>query len=57
MSTETETRRGRCPTHGAVMATRDLPRVTFPWLVNWVRRALAARQPFRCPECGEPVDA
>jgi hypothetical protein len=56
MPTETQTRRGRCPTHGTVEATRDVPAVAFPWLLNSVRRALAVRKPFLCPECGAPVD-
>lgn len=55
MPTETQTRRGRCPTHGTVEATRDLPGITFPWVVNWIRRTLAERHPFRCPECGATV--
>jgi len=58
MAHETQTIRGRCPRHGTVEATREVPAVTFPWLVNWVRRSLASRrEPFRCPECGAPVQA
>lgn len=59
MPNETETRRGRCcPRHGTVEATREVPAITFPWLVDWARRTLAScREPFRCPECGAPVDA
>jgi hypothetical protein len=55
MSDEIETRSGQCDTHGTVQATRELPRIQFPWLVNAVRRAFAKRRPYQCPECGEPV--
>ena len=55
MDTETQTRTGNCPTHGAVDATRQVPRVHFPFFVYAFRRLLAARQPFLCPSCGEPV--
>jgi hypothetical protein len=55
MSDEVQTRSGHCDTHGTVQATRDVPRIQFPWIVNAVRRAMAKRQPFRCPECGEPA--
>ena len=34
MATETQTRTGDCPTHGEVEATRELPRVTFPPIIN-----------------------
>ncbi|MEY9872777.1 hypothetical protein ABH931_002254 [Streptacidiphilus sp. MAP12-33] len=57
MATETQTRHGRCPRHGPVEATREVPAITFPWLYHWVRRSLAARrEPFRCPDCGAPVE-
>jgi hypothetical protein len=55
MATTTETRTAVCPTHGRVQATRELPKAGFPFVVYAVRRALAARQPFRCPTCGEAV--
>lgn len=56
MATEVQTRTGRCPTHGTVEATRELPTVTFPWIVNSLRRSLAGRRPFLCPTCRHPVD-
>lgn len=56
MSTEVQTQHGRCATHGAVEATREIPRITFPPIINAVRRSLAKRRPFLCPECGEPVE-
>jgi len=55
MPTQTETRPGRCPTHGDVDATREMPRPGFPFALYAVRRLLAARTPFRCPVCGAPV--
>jgi hypothetical protein len=56
VATETETRTGTCPTHGDVEATRRLPRITFPPVVNAIRRSIAKRRPFRCPTCGVEVD-
>ena len=55
MATEVETRTGQCATHGTVEATREMPRMGFPFVVLGVLRAMARRRPFRCPECGEPV--
>jgi hypothetical protein len=57
MGREIETEKGKCDSHGAVNATREIPTISFPWIVNAVRRSLARRRPFVCPECGEPVDA
>ncbi len=54
--TETETRPGRCATHGNVEATRQVPRMGFPFAYFAVRRAMARRRPYACPQCGEPVD-
>jgi hypothetical protein len=56
MASETQTRPGRCPTHGSVEATRQIPRLGFPFVVSATRRLLAQRQPFRCPTCGERVE-
>jgi hypothetical protein len=55
MATEVQTQSGSCATHGTVEATREMPRPHFPFVVYGVRRALAARRPFRCPTCGAPV--
>jgi hypothetical protein len=55
MASETQTLTGRCPAHGTVEATRELPAAGFPFLINGVRRFLARRRPYRCPTCGEPV--
>jgi hypothetical protein len=56
VATEVQTRSGRCPTHGEVEATRDMPRSGFPWIYNAVRRMIAGRRPFLCPNCGAPVE-
>ena len=56
MATETQTTAGYCPNHGEVEGTREIPRVTFPPIINSVRRALAKRRPYRCPTCGAEVE-
>jgi hypothetical protein len=53
---EVERRTGRCATHGVVAATREVPRLQFPYLVYAVRRQLARRRPFRCPTCRAELD-
>jgi len=55
MATTTETRTGTCETHGAVLAERQLPTLTFPFLITAPMRYLAKRKPFHCPECGSAV--
>lgn len=55
MASEVESRTGRCPAHGDVEATRDIPKVGFPFIYFAIARAIARRRPFRCPECGDPV--
>jgi hypothetical protein len=57
MATEVQTQVGRCSTHGAVEATREVPEMGFPYAVYAIRRALAQRRPFLCPECGAAVQA
>jgi hypothetical protein len=56
MAAEVETRSGRCPTHGQVEGTREIPRIQFPFIVYAVRRWLAKRRPFQCPQCGAAVE-
>ena len=56
MTTTTQTRTGTCSTHGTVKAERPLPKLTFPFIVTAPMRYLAKRKPFRCPECGSPVN-
>ena len=57
MTTEVQTQTGRCATHGTVEAIREVPKMGFPYVVYALRRALAQRRPFRCPECGAAVQA
>ena len=55
MAKEVETRTGRCAAHGTVQATREIPKMGFPYIYYATVRAMAKRRPFRCPTCGEPV--
>jgi hypothetical protein len=55
MAPQVETRAGVCASHGQVTATREMPKPGFPFVVYLARRAMAARRPFHCPTCGEPV--
>jgi hypothetical protein len=57
MAKEIQTRAGRCATHGTVEATREIPRMGFPFVVYAIWRTAAQRRPFRCPECGAAVQA
>jgi hypothetical protein len=56
MAAETETISGRCATHGTVQATREIPKMGFPFIYFAITRAMARRRPFLCPECGDPVE-
>jgi hypothetical protein len=51
-----QTRPSRCPDHGLVEATRQLPRPRFPFIVTGVLRLAALAGAFRCPECGAKAD-
>jgi hypothetical protein len=55
MPTEVQTHAGRCATHGTVQATREVPKMGFPYVVYAIWRALTQRRPFLCPECGAAV--
>jgi hypothetical protein len=57
MAVETETQAGRCATHGTVQATREIPKMGFPFIYYALVRSRAKRKPFLCPECGEAVQA
>ena len=53
---EIETQTGMCPTHGQVEATREIPRLSFPFLYYGPKRSFAKRrQPYTCPTCGSVV--
>jgi hypothetical protein len=56
VKTETETKMGRCPTHGTVEGRREIPRVAFPFVLFAVMRAMARRKPFFCPTCDKPIN-
>ena len=51
-ATEQQVITGRCPNHGMVQATKDVPKVSFPFILYGVRRAKAAMSPATCPQCG-----
>jgi hypothetical protein len=55
MAKEIQTQAGQCSTHGTVQATREIPQMGFPYAVYTIRRAVAQRRPFHCPECGTAV--
>jgi hypothetical protein len=55
MTTEIQTQAGRCATHGTVQATREVPETGFPFVLYAIRRALAQRRPYLCPQCGTAV--
>ena len=57
MAKETQTQAGLCSRHGTVQATREIPKMGFPFVVYAIWRAVARRRPFRCPECGAAVEA
>ena len=57
MASEVQTQAGQCATHGTVEATREVPKMGFPYVVYATWRAVAQRRPFRCPECGAAVHA
>jgi hypothetical protein len=57
MAKKVHTQTGRCATHGTVEATREVPEMGFPFIVYAIRRSIARRRPFRCPECGTAVQA
>jgi hypothetical protein len=42
---------------GPHLATRDIPKMGFPFIVYAYMRSRAKRKPFLCPECGEAVQA
>jgi hypothetical protein len=56
MAKEIQTQTGRCATHGTVQATREIPKMGFPFIVYGALRAMAKRRPYLCPECGAAVD-
>lgn len=57
MPKEFQAQAGRCATHGTVRATREVPKMGFPFIVYAIWRSIAQRRPFLCPECGAAVQA
>ena len=57
MAIEVQTHTGQCVTHGTVQASREIPKMGFPFIVYAFLRSRAKRKPFLCPECGEAVEA
>ena len=53
--TTTKTKSGRCPTHGMVQATKEVPAFAAPGLFWLFRHLAAAKEPYRCPQCGQAV--
>jgi hypothetical protein len=57
MAKEVQTQTGQCPTHGTVEATREIPKIGFPYVYFSIMRSIAQRRPYRCPQCGAAVEA
>ncbi|HEV2372077.1 MAG TPA: hypothetical protein VGS19_07910 [Streptosporangiaceae bacterium] len=57
MAKELQTQTAQCENHGTVEATREIPKMGFPFIVFAVWRSIAARKPFHCPECGAAVQS
>jgi hypothetical protein len=57
MAKEVQSKSGQCSEHGTVEATREVPKLGFPYVFYATWRAIAQRRPFRCPECGTAVQA
>jgi len=51
----TQKKFGTCPTHGQVQATREVPEMSWPFIVYGFKRLAARNKPYHCPECGGPV--
>ena len=49
---ETRTRQGTCPIHGQVTASKQVPKLKFPFVITSIARGTAAMRRYRCPECG-----
>ncbi len=55
MKSEIERKTGECATHGRVEGTREIPRMSFPFIVYWFLRRNARKKPYYCPVCDEPL--
>ncbi len=52
---EVRVRRGRCPDHGTVEATKEVPKIRFPFFLYGTLRLLSSFRPYSCPDCGAKV--
>ena len=57
MAKEVQTQTGQCAAHGTVEATREIPKIGFPYVYFSIMRSIAQRHPYRCPQCGAAVEA
>jgi len=48
----TRTRQGTCPAHGQVKGEKQMPKLTFPFVITGAARGLTAVRAYRCPDCG-----
>lgn len=55
MAPREQSQYGQCPQHGQVKATRQMPSLSFPFMLTAVRWFRARKQPYLCPQCGQPV--
>ena len=55
-----ETAQGRCPEHGLVQGTREVPQFKFYGLTSLVvhlfRKRAAKQAPFTCPQCERDLE-
>jgi rRNA maturation protein Nop10 len=49
------TKQGTCPTHGSVLAVKEVPAFSPPGLFFLVSSLLNPMRPYKCPQCGQRV--
>lgn len=54
-SNKVHTAAGRCPTHGDVQGTKEVPSFSWPVIFYLFQLVRSAFRPFRCPGCGQKV--
>ena len=52
---EIRTRQATCTVHGRVQAEKQVPKLSFPFVITGPARGVAALRPYRCPACGAKV--
>ena len=50
-----QTAAGRCPTHGNVQASKEVPSFSWPVLVYLFQQVRNDFRPLTCQECGQKV--